>query len=159
MSKYYTVHWKDWPVYTVRLPPSLKIQLEDMSSNRKLHQSDILRTALELYFAEYNDSEVGKEATKIMIRQRDEQLKLEGPKDKFSSLLFPVRVRRFVTKMRTEWKSAGYEMTPYLFDELIAFVEEEKVVVAGNPKAETIYIMLDELLAELEEEKKLMMGM
>ena len=153
MGKVYDSDWKDWVVYTIRMPPSLKIQLEDTALRRKQFQSSIVREAMELYFQEHSDTEIEKVAAEIMTRQREEQLKLEGPKDKYDSLLFPVRVRKFVNKMRGEWKEAGYSMTPYLFDELIAFVREEKEVVAGNPKEKTIFMMLDALIDELELEK------
>ena len=154
MGKVYDSGWRDWVVYTIRMPPNLKIQLEDTALRRKQHQSSIVREALELYFRQHGDTEAERAAAKIMTRRREEQLKLEGPKDKYDSLLFPVRVRKFVNKMRGEWKEAGYSMTPYLFDELIAFVREEKEVVTGNPKEKTIFLMLDALIVELEEEKQ-----
>ena len=153
VGKTYSSHWKDWVVYTVRMPPNLKIQLEDMALRRKQFQANIVREALELYFQNHSDSKVEKKAAKIMIRRRGEQLDLEGPKDKYDSLLFPVRVRKYVNRMRGEWKAAGYTMESYLFDELIDFVEEEKEVMAGNPKESTISRMLDDLITELKEEK------
>ena len=153
MGKDYSSDWKDWVVYTIRMPPNLKAQLENTALRRRQFQSAIVREALELYFQEHGDTETEKVAAEIMARRREEQLKLEGPKDKYDSLLFPVRVRKFVNKMRGEWKDAGYSMTPYLFDELIAFVEEEKEVVIGNPKEKTINLMLDKLISELESER------
>lgn len=127
-------------MYTIRMPPSLETQLENIALQRRTHQSTIVREALEIYFRDHCDSEIEQRAAEIMTRRREELLKLEGPKDKYDSLLFPVRVRKFVNEMRGEWKNAGYPMSARLLDELIAFVHEEKeVMVVGTltPDPET----------------------
>ena len=143
---------KDWILTSLRLPLVMKNQVEKIALENQDYQSEIIRQAIMEYFVNHAVTDEEKEAAKVMVRRKNEKLKLEIPKDHYDSFLFPVRVRQLVRKTLGEWREAEF-LDADCYDVLIEFVEGEIKVITGNPQEELITKMLRKLIAELEDER------
>jgi len=142
----------DLVVVTVKMEPTIKDWLAEFALEHRTSISEVVRCAIAEYLATHCTTEDEREVAETIRRRRVENMKLEIPKDEFNSLLFPNRVRAYVSKIKFSWEKGKF-LNRARFDNLVDFVEKQKRVVEGNPNEVLIVEMLDQIIGDLREEQ------
>ena len=99
--------WQQWPLFNMRMPPSIKLQTESFAKRLDVFQSTIVKIALEEFFLNHAETEDELKAAEITNRRREETMKLEGAKDGHRTAMRTASVWDTIKKERIFYREAG----------------------------------------------------